>query len=217
MALKRQNSFAGGKLFVLRLKTKDAQGKNVAPYFDVLEKNGDNKYVSTSTTDYVSGKAVKLELKEKEWEGEKYKVANLFLSDNKDLYLLDLRFNMLGRSLFNSLLSLTTYNNLSISVYNRKDKTDDKKEYPAVSLRQNDELVNWKFGLDELPKPVSVTFKGKTMNDYSDVDEFFASRLEELAKLVNGATPTATAAATETVAATEGVKTGNKAEDDVPF
>ena len=165
MSLKRNSFNADGKLHVLRLKTKDAANKPISPIFEISQKNDAGKWTVVDTTTFVSGDLVKIELKEKEWENEKYNIVNIYLKDEKDLYLIDLRLNMLSRSLFNQLFSLKTFSGLSISTYTAKSKKDNTKEYPAISLRQNDELIHWKYGLDELPKPTSVTFKGKTMND----------------------------------------------------
>lgn len=221
MALQKTKFSNNSDLFVLKLKTKDASSKNVPPHFEVSKRGEDGKYSVVNTTDFVSGNLVKVEIKEREWEGDKYNTVNVYLADGKDLYLLDLRFTMLGRSLFNSLLSLTSFNNLSISTYMAKDKKDEAKEYPRVSLRQNDETVSWKYGLDELPKPESITFKGKTMNDFSSLDNMFVEKLEEFAKLVNGNKTIASKASDEKETAKEpnspAVTSKETVNDDIPF
>lgn len=224
MSLKRNSFNNDGKLSVLRLRTKDAAGKVITPLFSVSEKNADGKWVEVDTTQYVSGNLVKVEIKEKVWEGEAYNTVNLYLKDGKDLYLVDCRINMLNRSLFNAFLSLDTFENLSISTYMQKSKKDGK-EYGAIALRQGEELVHWKYSQSELPKPVSVTFKGKTMNDWSDQEKFLLDKLVELGTKLGSkkvksvdTNSTSTSTASDTVSTVNAPEAnGNKSEDDIPF
>ena len=216
MSLKRNSFNADGKLSVLRLRTKDAAGKPITPEYAVSEKNTEGKWVEVDTTQYVSGNLVKVEIKEKQWEGETYNTVNLYLKDGKDLYLIDCRINMLNRSLFNAFLSLDTFENLSISTYMQKSKKDGK-EYGAISLRQGEELVHWKYSQSELPKPVSVTFKGKTMNDFSQADAFFLEKLKELSVKIGGKKVTSIKTENLSPQATEVVSSNIKEDQEIPF
>ncbi len=187
MSLKRENKFdANTKMYILKLKSRDANKAPVPPYFEVSEKDATtNKWTPTSQTTFVGGKLVKVEIRDWEYENEPQHNINLYLSDGTELYLLDLKLNILSRSLLNQVLNLKTFENLSISTYVKKSKKDDK-EYPAISLRQNDELVNWAFGLEEMPKATEIMFKGKKMRDFSVIDQFVLDKVEEFAKKVGG-------------------------------
>ena len=110
------------------------------------------------------------------------KEAKLYLKDNsvKELYVLTTSFRMDSRSLFNGLLNLKLNDPITISIY------ANKKGYITYSLKQNGTRVDWKYTLDELPQPTSVPFRGKTMTDYSVVDDFFEKELNELSSTLFG-------------------------------
>ena len=92
------------------------------------------------------------------------------------------------RNLYNSLLNLETFENVSFSLYKVKGKkeTNKDKEYSAISVWQNDNLIKGKFKNDELPKPEVITNKAGVIlsRDYTDLDNFLESHLAELAKRV---------------------------------
>lgn len=166
-----------GTLIILKPKTKEESN----PHFSVIRKE-DGKWGETGeTVNQVSGDLTKVEVKEDEYEGRKYKVINVFLQDKEagETYLLDLRLNMITKSLFNALSNLTDPRNISISLYKNK-----KSHNPNFGVWQNDELVRWKYSLEELPEPEEVTFKGETMKDYSKSDEMVLSSLLEMAEAV---------------------------------
>jgi hypothetical protein len=169
-----------GKLFILKFTTKDKDKKNCPAHFSVLEKGSDGKYNQVDTVTRVSGNLFKVDVKDAEWQGDKYKVISLYLKDGEEAYLLDFRMTLPARSLFNSLLSLERYDGLAITAY------DGKNGYPAIGLWQDDKMVKWKYKLDELPAPETVKFKGKEMNDYTKVDDFFAGELQTLAAKLGG-------------------------------
>lgn len=223
MALGRKNKAISGKLLILKIKTKDADDKPISPVFEISEKGADNKYVKrTQTETGVSGNLVRLEVKEQKWKDETYNTVALFLQDGDETYLVDCRVNMLTRSLFNSLLSLKKFENVSISLYMYK-KTDKNtgavSEYPAVSLWQNDEQVKWAVPIAEQPKPTSVVFKGKKQNDYTAVDLFFIEKLRGLAKVVDAAAKSSGSQIPDEPQAenTEVDPTRAKLDEDVPF
>jgi hypothetical protein len=191
MALGRKNKTPSGKLLILKIKTQDADKHAIPPHFEISEKGADGKYVKRDQTEtQVQGTLVKVEVKEEDYKGDKYNKVSIILSDEDEIYLLDTRVNMLTRSLYNSLLSLTSFDDVSISlyVYKKTDKaTGAVTEYPAVSVWQNGQQVKWLVPIADQPKPVSVIFKGKKQNDYTEVDNLFVEKLKTFSKVVESA------------------------------
>lgn len=169
-----------GTLFILKVVDKDKDKKKVAPHFTITKKVDGKWTLQSETVNRVSGNLSKIEIKEQEYKGEKYNTVSLYLKDGEESYLIDLRFNLPSRSLFNSLAGLEDYNDLSVTVY------ANKTGYTALGLWQGEKMAKWKYKLDELPTPDAVTFKGKEMHDYSKVDAFFVEVLKEIAGKLGG-------------------------------
>lgn len=177
----RQND---NELIILKLKTADAEKKPVPVHFEVTKKVGD-KWSAVAETKEVSGTITKVETYEREWEGVVTPLVKVYLEDAeaKESYLLDLRYNMLSRNLFNTLLSLESFDGVKIGVYERK-KGD--KTYPAVSVRQNDQLVNWKYKIEELPAIEKVQVGKKEITNFDNLNDFFIEELKALGERVKG-------------------------------
>ena len=176
-----------GTLFILKVVDKDKEKRKVSPHFSVSKKGASGKYeLQPDSVNRVSGNLFKIAIKEQEWNGDKYNTISIYLKDGEEAYLLDLRFNLAARSLFNSFAALEDYTNLSVTVY------ENKSGYTALGLWQGEKMVKWKYKLDELPEPEAVTFKGKEMRDYSKVDEFFTNVLRELSGKLGGSQKTVT-------------------------
>lgn len=187
MALGNKNA-VDGELILLKYRSKDADGKKVAPFFEVSRKSDgefqktDEKYPS------VSGNLIKLETGGYEYEDEFVRTVKLLLKDEEanEVYSLDFGYNMATRGFFNSLLSLKQTENISVSLYEVQDKKDKSKKYPAISLWDNSgeegEMMRWRFQLDELPETEVITDKkGKVIKyDTEEVDEFFQKQLQKL-------------------------------------
>jgi hypothetical protein len=169
-----------GILYILKVVDKDKDKKKVDPHFTITKKVDGKWTLQPETVNRVSGNLSKIEIKEQEYKGDKYNTVSLYLRDGEESYLIDLRFNLPSRSLFNSFASLESYDNLSVTVY------ANKTGYTALGLWQGDKMVKWKYKLDELPAPDAVTFKGKEMHDYTKVDEFFVKVLQEIAGKLGG-------------------------------
>lgn len=173
MALgKRGNSNLN--LTILKIKVKDSELKPVDPFFQITRKV-DGEWVNLPDREtFVSGKLVKLANKTTKYKDEDIHQVEAHLLDGEDLFVLDLKFTMLNRSVINSLLSVTDFETpVEISLYT------SKKGFPSAAVRQNDELVSWKFNLDDQPKPITVMFKGKEQRDYSPIDNFFIEKVGE--------------------------------------
>lgn len=205
MALGNNSGKGSTPLIVLKVVDKDKDKKKISPHFSVSRKV-DGKYaVQAEQYNRVSGTLSRIDIKEQEWKGDKYNTISLYLKDSDETYLVDLRFNLPSRSLFNGLASLESYDNVSITVY------ENKSGYMAFGLWQGDKMVKWKYKLDELPTPDAVTFKGKEMHDYSKVDDFFTKVLQEISGKLGGSQKTVKAAASQDAAPTE------PPEGDTPF
>ncbi|MFA5234044.1 MAG: hypothetical protein WC390_06540 [Sulfurimonas sp.] len=184
MALGNENQ-TNGKLYILKLKAKDKAAKQVPSFFEVSEKV-EGKWTATSEVKRVAGNLTRITIEKGEWEGSEYDIVKLILTDPEkdESYLLDLRMNLLARSLYNSLLSLTSFEDLSISLYQTKK---DDKTYDAISLRQGDSLVKWKHDLQNQPRVETVKIGGKKIVDSSKLDVFYIEQLTELAGIVKSA------------------------------
>jgi len=173
-----QDNQNNGKLFILKITTKGVDGKEVPPAFSVSEKNQETgKWAVTGSVSSVSGELSRIDIKDNEWEGQHYNTVSLYFKDSvlDETYLVDTKVNMLSRSIFNSLLNLENYDEVKLGLYL------NKKGYAAVAVRSHGDMVNWKYSLDEQPKPEEVKFKGKIQRDYTEVDSFFIEKLRDLA------------------------------------
>lgn len=171
------------KFLTFKPRDKDKDKNKISPRFLVSEKV-DGKWVEVETkkpVTNVKGDLTKVEVVDNEPKDPKippYKSVRLFLRDAKaeELYLVDCRFNIATRNLFNSLIALETFNDVEISIY------ENKKGYTSFGVRQNGENVTWKFKLDELPKVEVLKDKKGAIKGY-DSDDLDAKFEEELLAL----------------------------------
>lgn len=178
MALGNKNYEANQRLYVLRLKTKNADGQKVPPFFQILEKEGDTWVPQDKTVTSVTGTLSKLELKTRKFNDEEIKSVNVYLQDGDEVYLIDFRYSILGRGILNSIINIEDPSlPVEISVY------ENKRGYEAGAVRSGDDLVSWKFSLDEQPKAEEIKDKKGNVvkRDYSEVDEFFDNEVSEFA------------------------------------
>lgn len=190
---------SSGTLIVLKPTSKNKDGESVKPYFEISKKGPsgweveDNQNVSQ-----VTGTLFKVAAIEEEWKGDKYFRIKLFLRDGNESYLIPFRLNIATRSLLNSLFSLESFENVSISYY------QSKAGYDVYFVSQDDERVSWKYELSELPKPDEVSFKGKVIKDYTKLDQFYVEKTLELeAKIAKALGSTDKKAVAETEADSE--------------
>jgi hypothetical protein len=184
MGLGSQNQ-NNNKLYILKPRTQDAEKKPITPILEVLEKVEDSWKI-TGDTKSVSGNLTKIELGERTWEGVTSPTVKITLEDTerKESYLLDLRFNLMTRSLFNSLLSLKDFNDVSISIYSTKPKTPTDKSYPAMAARSHDNRLDWRFKPEELPPIVKVKVGKQEVPVFDDLNDFLIKELRVLAEKV---------------------------------
>lgn len=186
-------------LFFFTPRSMDKDKKEVVPHFEISKSVGDNFEKQSDGATEVSGDLVKVDFKEKEFNGVKTKRVYLHLLDKTagERYIVDLNYRMSTRSLFNAISSLNTFDNLVIGIYR------NKKKFEAFWIKQNGNRVEWKYKPDDLPHAKELMFQGRKMYDYSEVDEFYEKELTEVGTRINGLAP-------------EVVKENSKTED-VPF
>lgn len=171
---------SNGLLYILKIKSKDTEGKPTDIHFQVSEKV-EGKWLATKETKNISGDLVSVDITEEEYNKEPYHAIKIRLEDveAKEQYLIDARFTMVTRSLLNSLFSLNSHKDLKIGLYKAKGK-EGKGEYDSVSLRQGGEKVSWKYSIAELPKIEQIVTKAKTINVYDNLNDFYIEKTKEL-------------------------------------
>ena len=183
--------------------------------FVVSKRQENGKFEVVDTVSDLSGSLIKVEQKVTEWEGKKIESVLVTLKDTtetgSELYFVSFPFGIATRSLFNAMLSLKSFDNLSIGAYMTKPKTEGGKSYPAIALRQNGEVIRWKYELKDLPPVKEIVFKGDKMRDYTDTDKFFVDQLAELNKQIHVKKEAVVATPAEPVTEPLGK------EDDPPF
>jgi len=193
MAIGRKGGGDDYKLLVIRIKNKvkdKETGKDIPitpNLFEISEKVDDKWIARPQMESAISGNLTKIELGEKEWEEQKYKVFKFYLDDptTKERILLDTRSTMVTRNIFNAFLNLKSFENISLSLYKKPAK--DKKEYTNIAVRQNDELIRGKYDIKDIPQAEEIkNSKGVVISrDFQEVDQWYTDKLADLAKIVN--------------------------------
>ena len=172
------NNQNNGKLMVLKVVTHDLDKKKLdQPIFKVLEKNEKNQWVETGTVPSVAGRLARVDVKSFDWEGETFYTASLLIKDDgaDESYMVDFKVgNLMNKGILNSLLNIDLKKDIKIGLYT------SKAGFPSGSVRQGEEMVRWKYDKTELPEVSETTFKGRVMRDYSLVEKFFVTKLQEL-------------------------------------
>lgn len=207
MAIGKTKQVADGKVSVIRIKSKDKDGKALVPQMfeisDAPEKEGGDWTVREKYEDRFGGNLFKVERSEGEWEGKTYDKIKLYFKDPEinETYIFDGRMSSVARNLYLALANAETFDNLSVSLYKSENKNTGKV-YTNVSLWQNNggdkgTLIKGKYKNEELPKPeVTKNKKGEVIaTDYTELDELVKKEIDELVKRVDaaqkGAKPTA--------------------------
>lgn len=190
MGLGKPKNNNGNALVFLRdighKKATDFKGKDGVPYFEITRRV-DEEWKTAGKTDSFNGNLVSVSIGKKfnpetekgkeliaKWKGNPYEVK-IELEDpvEKETYIWKAGLNIATRSLFNALLSADGVENIEISLYK------DSKNYDKFTARQHGVNLPWKFELKDIPKPVETLFKGETLRDYTEIDEFYVEKLKE--------------------------------------
>lgn len=227
MAFGRKSSLPNGEVFYLRIKSKDENDVEILPAtFTISKKDDKGEWKRLEKTEQiVTGDLVRIDLGKGEYEGKEYKTVKVYLQDTvaEEVYVLDLRYNLLSRNLYNSLVNLTSYKGVSVSLYKVKGKkeTNKDKEYSAIAVWQNDNLIKGKFKTEDMPKPEEVkNSKGVVIQrDYGDLDSFLEKHLEALKSSLDAAQKSEkqSVKSHEPVPATDDVEPPPANDENVPF
>jgi hypothetical protein len=171
--------------YAFKIKVKDLS----APQFEVRKREGEewNLVKTSEPTRTVTGNVVAVEAKEGEYQGQKILSTSVVMEDGDDLYFVTIPMNNVGRAIINKLLTLTTHDqlqNVSISVYQSKPKTEGAKTYAQGTVQVNNEKVEWKFDNEDLPEIKKVPFKGQLISDTTDIDNFFFGEIKAYSEIV---------------------------------
>lgn len=124
------------------------------PLFQIVSKDT----WAIATVKSIDGNITGIQYTENEFDGNKIKGYRITFDAPDGVGLLSLGFTSLGRSIFNSLLSLVSAENVKISLYK------NKKGYDAVSVTQNGEKVAWALDMKD-PNLTPVVVKDAEGND----------------------------------------------------
>ena len=171
--------------YAFKIKIKDLP----APIFEVRKHEGDdwNIVETKEPTRTVTGNIVAVEAKEGEYQGEKILSTSVVMEDGDDLYFVTIPMGNVGRAILNKLLTLTTHEqlqNVSISVYQSKPKTEGAKTYAQGTVQVNNEKVQWKFDEEDLPEIQKEMFKGKLRPNSIERDNFFFGEVKAYSEVV---------------------------------
>lgn len=174
-----------GQLIIIKPFSRSKDGTEIRPCFKTSVKGEDGKWVHEENEEInsVTGTLTRIETKlEKGFKDDEFYQTRIFLQDSSanETYLLPVRFNIPTRGLINALLGLKSFEDITIKYFR------SQKGYDTYYVSQGGEKVGWKYKLEELPTAKEVTFQGKTLRDYSDLDQFFISEIEALNARISG-------------------------------
>jgi hypothetical protein len=175
-----------GPLIFLTPRKKDKDGKKCKPHFTVDRKDEAGEFIrDAETIQSIEGDLFRVEVRETEYNGEPSIEGVYYLRDDRandgqgEAYRVGIRFGVAGCGLVNRLASLTEggdFTGLKIDYY------ENKKGYDAYGLEKDGQRVEWRYSMDEQPKPEPIMHKGKLVkNDYSARNEFYKAELLAIA------------------------------------
>lgn len=187
MAIGKENNDSTELVIIRDVQSEDKRKS----FFEVIQKNENDQWAPTQKTDRFSGhfKSLKRGLKydpsvprQKELI-EKYgnkPMISLSLVDyeTNQTYIYKFSLRLSTRTLINRIVNLKSGDNLELSIWN-----DKEKGYENFSLRQNGELVKWKYSLDEVPRAEEIRKKDGTLvsRDFEAVDQFYLDQVDKFA------------------------------------
>lgn len=188
---------SNNKQVVLRL-----DGKADTPSFKILERmeEGGRFEDTGERTTSIKGVLKRIEFKEGEYNGDKTYQLSVHIEDSQagEFYFVNINAaSAMGRTFCNILSSLTEINNQEIELFVYLNKAG----YKSAGVRVNWDSLSFKTSFKDLPAPEETTFAGKTLRDYTNLNNALFAQIKEVASLTNK---------------NEGVPEGLSVED-VPF
>lgn len=167
------------------------RGKDKVPYFSTFRKEGE-EWKETGKEDTVSGRLMSVTT-EKRYNPEKNPkhqdlvdkfgnadVLKVEIADGNagETYVWKTGFTINSRTAANSLLNVPLGTDVQISLGKKKSGYDSVFIRKVENGTLSEKLVEWRFSLDDIPKPTETMFKGKKMRDYTEVDAFFVEQIK---------------------------------------
>jgi len=181
MSLNKNSGGNNATLIVLKTSTHDENDNKVNPFFIASRKVGEDWVNDKDTFTSIVGDISRIDVLKTTYEGKDSQNVRVYLEDKEanEKYLLSLRLNFLNRDIVNKLLGLPSLDKVEISLYTNKN------DYATSAVRQAGNLTKWKFGYEELPKPIEILHpKSQQLlsRDYSEIDDLFADAAREFAE-----------------------------------
>lgn len=171
----------------------NSSGKTLLFTFMNLSKDDDKAYFEVydpeqreniDECDFVEGKLIEIKFGDGEFKdkSETYKTVEIILFDEESNTRYKLkckfqRFTIVMRNILNRLLTAKSFDNIYIAYFGNKG------EYKNVSVRCNNEKLDYMYSYQELDEKVDhiKDKSGKTIkNDYSDLDEFLIEKINDI-------------------------------------
>lgn len=154
----------------LKLKAKTSE-TDLTPVFAKQEKK-DGSYVITETFNSVDGYLKEITSETYEYEGEtKHKCKMKFQDKSGETTYVESNFNNLLYGILNSLAGQPC-GFIDIQIWLGKER-DNGKRYPSAGVQNNGKKAEWKFKVEELPRPKEIKAGKKTVYDDENVIEFW--------------------------------------------
>jgi hypothetical protein len=129
---------------------------------------------STESYDNVEGRISDISLRESQYNGENIKQWNISLGGNLDRAIFTVGYSSsFTKSLINSLLSADLSKPVVLSCYMKND-------YNQPSVKQDGQIIRWKYDISEVPRPEKIMVGSKEVSDDSKVAEWIEEKVKEL-------------------------------------
>lgn len=152
-----------------------------ATYFEIRTKEGGPHFEVTKTIEgqlikeeahYLEGELIYIEKDSYIWKKKKVKTFKFYFKSD-ELYIWQGSYNNVSRSGMNQLLNVEKLGLINIQIY-----YNNKAGFPAITIRNNDEKIGWKYDSDYIKSMIDG-------DDYSKLDEFMENKLMELRERIN--------------------------------
>lgn len=159
-------------VYYLKIRTKGEH----KPHFQVKFHAGEKDYEDKPNVTFVEGYIKSIEPGEYEWEGDTIKTFTIVMVDKNDMYIVETSYTMISRSILNMLSSIEFPGRIKLALYYAQSG------YPSAYMENNEEQLNWNYSMGDMKKHIKSFDgpKGKKLNDYSALDEFFEGEINAL-------------------------------------
>jgi len=149
-------------------------------FIEVFDRSKGEKGEKIDECDFVSGKLVDIIFGEGHYENDKYFTCILVFVDEGVRYKVKCSFdkiNILMRNILNRLLSATSFDDIKISYFGKKN------EYKNAVVYSNNEKLEYYYSREEIDEKVDkITDKRGTVikRDFHDLDVFLIDKIKDI-------------------------------------